>query len=134
MRHKITWKVPPENLDYNPLFVIFIHGLIEDCHPYRAIVENGLNDLIQNWAKSRILPLMATCIPPLRTALSLKSKVVTFNSGNVSRFAKCVQITRASRWDRLFAFLEQFAASDCFKDNGCGFAREHPRNSQPGSD
>jgi hypothetical protein len=64
-----------EKLNFDPVFITFLLGLIEDRHPYRSLVEIGLQQLIDSpYAREKIIVLMPQAILPLRQGLSNKNK------------------------------------------------------------
>jgi hypothetical protein len=65
-------------LDYNPLFVLFCHGLKERKHPFVAIVKMGLLDLLNaDGAFEKIMAILNNIVQPLRLALMQNEKVNT---------------------------------------------------------
>ncbi|KAJ3019415.1 UNVERIFIED_CONTAM: chitin deacetylase [Siphonaria sp. JEL0065] len=75
VKHKISWSQPVSTLSYNPLFVTLMEGLRETKHPFLFLVPNALKELIlAPNARSKIEPIMAQSVPPLRNALSSKEK------------------------------------------------------------
>ncbi|KAI9353575.1 parkin co-regulated protein-domain-containing protein [Obelidium mucronatum] len=75
VKHKISWSQPVSTLSYNPLFITLMEGLRETKHPFLFLVPNALKELILSPnARSKIEPLLAQSVPPLRNALSSKEK------------------------------------------------------------
>jgi hypothetical protein len=72
----LTWNQSPESIDYNPLFITFCEGLRETQHPFRFIVQQGLNDLIDAPnAAVKINHVLPNAIGAIRAALAQKDKV-----------------------------------------------------------
>ncbi|KAI9099373.1 parkin co-regulated protein-domain-containing protein [Phlyctochytrium arcticum] len=76
VKHKIGWTRPPATLDYHPLLTALCDGLRETQHPYVFLVREGLKEALEApGAEEKVRGVLSGCVPPLRAALSIKTRV-----------------------------------------------------------
>ncbi|KAH9272859.1 hypothetical protein BSLG_008034 [Batrachochytrium salamandrivorans] len=75
VKHKLLWKCPIQDIDYNPLFIVFCQGLMETQHPYVFVVRQGLKELMAAPnARDKVANVLPQAIAPLRCGLGSKEK------------------------------------------------------------
>ncbi|KAJ3077182.1 hypothetical protein HDU98_007567 [Podochytrium sp. JEL0797] len=111
----ISWSQSIMTVQYNPLFVTLMEGLRETKHPFLFLVPNALRELIlAPNARSKIEPILAQSIPPLRLALSSKTKSTILSSlETVHHLATC---TGASLLPHLASLLPPIALHSHSRD------------------
>eukprot|EP00126_Sphaerothecum_destruens_P005245 Sdes_comp18662_c0_seq1m8896 len=73
VKHKLVWKIPPEQLHYDPILVLTAEGLKEKEHPYAFLARHAWTGLmISKGAAAKTYPLLKQIISPLRAALMLR--------------------------------------------------------------
>ena len=74
VRQKLTWSLPLEQLNYDPLLLTFFEGLCETSHPYVFVARKGIEDLLAApGATQKSAPLVGQIVPLVRKALLSKA-------------------------------------------------------------
>eukprot|EP00794_Sanderia_malayensis_P005702 gene5702-6404_t len=81
VKHKLQWKTPPENLNFDPILVTLAEGLREKRHPYTFVACEGFKDMLTvEDAEQRTIPLLPKLVPPLRLALGASDNEVFYRA------------------------------------------------------
>jgi hypothetical protein len=73
VKQRLTWALPFESLNYDPLLLTFFEGLAETDHPFVFVARQGVEDLLAApGAQEKTAPLIAQIVPLLRKALLVK--------------------------------------------------------------
>ena len=75
VKHSLTWKRQPRDLDYCPLLTNIADGLSETRHPYVFLARTAFREMLDA-CPEKVIPLTRQLVMPLRKALSSKSKDV----------------------------------------------------------
>lgn len=74
VRQSLSWSLPLEQLNYDPLLLTFFEGLCETDHPYVFVARKGIEDLLAApGATQKSAPLVGQIVPLLRKALLSKA-------------------------------------------------------------
>jgi hypothetical protein len=74
VRQSLTWSLPLEQLNYDPLLLTFFEGLCETDHPYVFVARKGIEDLLAApGATQKTTPLVGQVVPLIRKALLSKA-------------------------------------------------------------
>lgn len=80
----IEWRVEPAKLDYMHYLPIFVDGLREMAHPFSALSEMCVSDMLDQ-GRGQILPVIPRIIIPLKQCLDTKHPDV------IARCLRCIK-------------------------------------------
>ena len=79
-KNKLKWRVELTSLDYMHYLPLFISGLREVEEPFRFISEEGSLDLVAAGGESKVLPVIASIVIPLKNAFVTRDEGVLVRS------------------------------------------------------
>jgi len=77
VNNRLQWDTPPSELNYDPLLVTCLEGLLETEHPFVFVARQGTLELLTaEGAAEKTLPLIPRLVRPLRMALMSREQGV----------------------------------------------------------
>ena len=118
VKQALTWSLPLEQLNYDPLLLTFFEGLCETEHPYVFVAREGIKDLLEApGATQKTVPLVVRTARLRTTFLSLGSHTDSPTAVVVGRVRWCRCCGRRC----------------CPRRRGCSTRRSSPSPSSPRS-
>lgn len=92
VKHKLSWDMPPEQVQFDPVLVTLAEGLKETVHPYAFVARTGFKELLEvPGCSNKVVPLLPKLAVAIRGALGHSDSSVV--SAGLDAVAQLSEVT-----------------------------------------